>query len=96
MKNKSPLILGGAFLFLLVIFFVTTLHPKEKTRGAEPLFKGEKPIIDKIEVMKTGKVRRSKIYYLRGLSGKAARIDETEKGVEAAAPAAAPARAAAQ
>ncbi len=51
MKNKTPLILGGAFLLLLVIFFVTSFHPREKTRGAEPLFKGEKPAIDKIEVI---------------------------------------------
>jgi len=64
--------------------------------GVERVFPLHSPRIDKIEVMKTGKVRRSKIYYLRGLSGKAARIDETEKGVEAAAPAAAPAAPAAQ
>ena len=51
MKNKTPLILGGAFLVLLVIFFITTLHPKEKTQGASPLFKGEKPVLDKIEVI---------------------------------------------
>ena len=56
--------------------------------GVERVFPLHSPRIDKIEVMKTGKVRRSKIYYLRGLSGKAARIDETEKGLDAAAPAA--------
>ena len=64
--------------------------------GVERVFPLHSPRIDKIEVMKTGKVRRSKIYYLRGLSGKAARIDEMEKGLEAAAPAAAPAAPAAQ
>ena len=37
------------------------------------------PLIDKIEVKKIGKVRRSKLYYLRGLSGKAARIKEIRK-----------------
>jgi hypothetical protein len=52
------------------------------------------PRIDKIEVVKTGKVRRSKIYYLRGLSGKAARLDEVEQQVPvAAAPKAEPAKA---
>jgi len=64
--------------------------------GVERVFPLHSPRIDKIEVMKTGKVRRSKIYYLRGLSGKAARIDETGKVIEAAAPAAAPAAPAAQ
>ncbi|MCI7223950.1 50S ribosomal protein L19, partial [Fusobacterium sp.] len=34
------------------------------------------PKIEKIEVLKVGKVRRSKLYYLRGLSAKKARIKE--------------------
>ncbi len=37
------------------------------------------PMIDKIEVLKIGRVRRSKLYYLRGLSGKKARIKEIRK-----------------
>ena len=37
------------------------------------------PIIDHIEVVKVGKVRRAKLGYLRGLSGKAARIKEIRK-----------------
>jgi large subunit ribosomal protein L19 len=36
------------------------------------------PIIDKIEVSKKGKVRRAKLYYLRGLKGKAAKIKEVK------------------
>jgi large subunit ribosomal protein L19 len=36
------------------------------------------PVIDKIEVVRTGKVRRSKLYYLRDLRGKAARLKERE------------------
>ncbi|MDD5210389.1 MAG: 50S ribosomal protein L19 [Elusimicrobiales bacterium] len=59
--------------------------------GVERVFPLHSPRIDKIEVVKTGKVRRSKIYYLRGLSGKSARLNETAKEIEAEVPAAAPA-----
>jgi len=44
--------------------------------GVERVFPIHSPIIDKIEVSRRGKVRRSKLYYLRGLRGKAARIEE--------------------
>jgi large subunit ribosomal protein L19 len=44
--------------------------------GVERIFPLHSPIIDKIEVMTHGRVRRSKIYYLRKLRGKAARIKE--------------------
>ena len=37
------------------------------------------PMIDKIEVNKVGKVRRARIFYLRGLTGKKARIKEVKK-----------------
>src|SRR5262245_45672331 len=42
--------------------------------GVERIFPLHSPRIDKIEVMVRGKVRRAKLYYLRELSGKAARI----------------------
>jgi len=44
--------------------------------GVERIFPLHSPNIDKIEVNKIGKVRRARIFYLRGLSGKAARIAE--------------------
>jgi len=42
----------------------------------ERIFPLNSPLIEKIEINKKGKVRRSKIFYLRGLSGKKARIKE--------------------
>ena len=45
--------------------------------GVERIFPINSPRIDKIEVIKTGKVQRSKIYYLRELTGKSARLKET-------------------
>ena len=47
--------------------------------GVERTFPVHTPIIDRIEVVKVGKVRRAKLNYLRGLSGKAARIKELRK-----------------
>jgi large subunit ribosomal protein L19 len=44
--------------------------------GVERTFPFHSPKIDKIEVMRRGKVRRAKLYYLRALRGKAARIKE--------------------
>ncbi|MEJ2655838.1 MAG: 50S ribosomal protein L19 [Desulfobacterales bacterium] len=44
--------------------------------GVERIFPLHSPIIDKIEIVTHGRVRRSKIYYLRKLRGKAARIKE--------------------
>ena len=60
--------------------------------GVERVFPLHSPRIDRIEVVKVGKVRRSKIYYLRGLSGKSARLDEVNKELAGAAPQAAPAK----
>ena len=44
--------------------------------GVERVFQSHSPLIASIEIKRKGKVRRSKLYYLRGLSGKAARIKE--------------------
>ncbi len=44
--------------------------------GVERVFPIHSPLIDSIEVVRRGRVRRAKLYYLRGLRGKAARIAE--------------------
>ena len=44
--------------------------------GVERVFPLHSPVIEKIEVVRHGKVRRAKLYYLRELRGKAARIEE--------------------
>lgn len=44
--------------------------------GVERIFPINSPLIDKIEVLKRGKVRRARIFYLRNLTGKKARIKE--------------------
>lgn len=47
--------------------------------GVERMFPLYSPIIDRIEVARHGRVRRAKLYYLRDLRGKAARIEESRK-----------------
>ena len=44
--------------------------------GVERVFPIHSPRIEKIEIVRRGKVRKAKLYYLRELSGKAARIEE--------------------
>jgi large subunit ribosomal protein L19 len=44
--------------------------------GVERMFPLNSPTVDKIELLRRGKVRRAKLYYLRNLRGKAARIEE--------------------
>lgn len=59
-----------------------TVRKMSGTVGVERIFPLESPNIDSITVNKVGKVRRAKLYYLRNLTGKKARIKEklTRKG----------------
>jgi len=47
-------------------------------QGVERIFPINAPVVDHIDIVRTGKVRQSKLYYLRGLKGKAARLKERE------------------
>ena len=57
---------GGSFTVRRVAYGV----------GIERTFPMASPLLDKVEVIRHGKVRRAKLYYLRGLSAKKARIKE--------------------
>ena len=49
--------------------------------GVERTFPVRSPLVEKVEVVRHGKVRRAKLYYLRGLSAKKARIKEKREQV---------------
>src|ERR1700722_12801969 len=53
-----------------------TLYRHSYGAGIERIFLLHSPKVAKIEVVKTGKVRKGKLYYLRGTSGKASKIKE--------------------
>ena len=67
---------GGSFTVRRVAYGV----------GVERTFLFQSPLIEKVEVTRHGKVRRAKLYYLRGLSAKAARIRERRVDKEAIQP----------
>jgi large subunit ribosomal protein L19 len=56
-----------------------TIRKMSGTVGVERIFPINLPAIQKIEVNKQGKVRRARIYYFRGLTGKKARIKERRR-----------------
>ncbi len=51
--------------------------------GIERIFPLHSPIIEKLEVVKSGRVRRARLYYLRGRRGKAARLKEAGRSERA-------------
>ena len=53
-----------------------TIRKMSSGIGVERIFPVNSPLIDKIEINKKGKVRRARIFYLRNLTGKSARIKE--------------------
>ena len=48
-------------------------------QGVERIFPLHSPVIQKIDIVRSAKVRRAKLYYLRDLKGKAARMKEVRK-----------------
>jgi large subunit ribosomal protein L19 len=48
-------------------------------QGVERIFPLHSPVVDKIDVVRTARVRRAKLYYLRELKGKAARMKEQKR-----------------
>lgn len=60
-----------------------TVRKISSGEGVERIFPLYSPRIDSIEVQRRGDVRRAKLYYLRGLRGKAARIREATTGAAA-------------
>lgn len=68
---------GGSFTVRRVIYGV----------GVEQTFPFQSPLLQKVEVIRHGKTRRAKLYYMRGLSAKRARLKERqEKVIEQAVP----------
>jgi len=68
---------GGSFTVRRVIYGV----------GVEQTFPFQSPLLQKVEVLRHGKTRRAKLYYMRGISGKRARLKERqEKVIEQAVP----------
>ena len=69
-----------------------TVRKMSYGEGVERVFPVYSPMIDSIKVLRRGKVRRAKLYYLRGRTGKSARIAEKQKAFGLATAASAPAK----
>jgi large subunit ribosomal protein L19 len=57
-------------------------------QGVERIFPVNSKVVDKVEVVRSSKVRRAKLYYLRNLRGKAARLKDVDREQAAPAPSA--------
>lgn len=64
-----------------------TVRKLSHGEGVERVFQSYSPQIDSVEVKRRGKVRRAKLYYMRGRTGKSARIQEKLGAYKKAAPA---------
>jgi large subunit ribosomal protein L19 len=53
-----------------------TVRKMSYGEGVERVFPVNSPMVDSVEILRRGRVRRAKLYYLKGLTGKAARITE--------------------
>ena len=71
-QRKGP---GGSFTVRKVSF----------GQGVERIFPFNSKVVDKVEVVRSNQVRRAKLFYLRELKGKAARLREVERPQEAVA-----------
>lgn len=59
-----------------------TLRRISYGEGVERILPIHSPRIEKIEIVQSGKVRRAKLYYLRGLQGRKAKIQEIKRAIE--------------
>jgi large subunit ribosomal protein L19 len=48
-------------------------------QGVERIFPFNSKVVDKVEKLRSAKIRRAKLFYIRGLRGKAARLKEVER-----------------
>ena len=76
MKKEVPAFNVGDSVKVYVKVVEGTRERLQAFEGIERSFPIHSPRIDRIEVVRKGKVRRAKLYYLRNLSGKAAKITE--------------------
>ncbi len=60
-----------------------TVRKVSAGQGVERIFPLHSPIIQKVEIVRSARVRRAKLYFLRDLKGKAARMKETKRATAA-------------